>query len=191
MSEPHLSLPRGLHLLGWSGTVPFIAALGVGVLEPGLRSNAIAAFVTYGAVILSFLGGTRWGSGLTSGAHPLRFLESVIPSLLALPRCCWRKSWAWDSCYWLPASWHGRSSMCSIRAGPMPTGACAWPSPPSCSRFTPLGWWSEFLTEQRGRQVRTLLLPSRAGSWLSAWRPAARPLSCRQRRPPPRHGGEP
>lgn len=82
MSEARPPLPRGLQLLGWSGTLPFIATLGVAVLEPGLRPSAIVAFVAYGAVILSFLGGTRWGSGLASAAHPLRFLESVIPSLL-------------------------------------------------------------------------------------------------------------
>ena len=83
MNEAPKPLPRGLQLLGWSGTLPFFASLGVAVLEPALRSSAIAAFTAYGAVILSFLGGTRWGSGLVSTAHPLRFLESVIPGLLA------------------------------------------------------------------------------------------------------------
>lgn len=83
MSEAQLPLPRGMTLLGWSGTLPFIATVGIAALEPGLRSSAVAAFIAYGAVILSFLGGTRWGSGVVGAAHPLRFLESVIPSLLA------------------------------------------------------------------------------------------------------------
>ncbi len=83
MGEARKPLPRGLKLLGWAGTLPFIIAVGIAVLEPGLRTSAVAAFIAYGAVILSFLGGTRWGSGMASGAHPLRFLESVIPSLLA------------------------------------------------------------------------------------------------------------
>lgn len=83
MGEARPPLPSGMQLLGWSGTLPFVAMVGLAAWEPGLRSSAIVAFIGYGAVILSFVGGTRWGSGLASAAPPLRFLESVTPSLLA------------------------------------------------------------------------------------------------------------
>lgn len=81
-SEP--PLPRGLRLLAWSGTLPFIAALALAMLQPDSRPAALSAFVAYGAVILSFLGGARWGSGLARSAPPLRFVEAVLPSLLAV-----------------------------------------------------------------------------------------------------------
>lgn len=83
MNDAHPPLPRGLRLLGWSGTLPFVAALAVAALASDYRSAGLAAFVAYGAVILSFLGGARWGRALATGSHPLRFVEAVLPSLLA------------------------------------------------------------------------------------------------------------
>lgn len=83
MNRARPRLPRGLRLLGWSGTLPFIAAVGVAAVDPNLRPVALMAFIAYGAMILSFLGGTRWGSGLAGGSPPPRFVKSVTPSLLA------------------------------------------------------------------------------------------------------------
>lgn len=86
-----LPLPRGMAALGWSGILPFAAALAAAVLRPEWQDAARAAFVGYGAVILSFLGGARWGHGLAAEAPPRRYVEAVLPSLvgfaalLALP----------------------------------------------------------------------------------------------------------
>ena len=70
--------------------MPFAAlALVSHVAEPSIARPAIFALAAYGAVILSFLGGIRWGLALLSGeAVPterqlfVRLLLSVLPSLL-------------------------------------------------------------------------------------------------------------
>lgn len=47
----------------------------------------MAAFMAYGAVILSFLGGIHWGlaiaSDLGDGSLPRRLVVSVVPSIVA------------------------------------------------------------------------------------------------------------
>ncbi|NJR13894.1 MAG: DUF3429 domain-containing protein [Phyllobacteriaceae bacterium] len=67
-----------------AGALPFLAAAALVVLFGGSYDGWIAEEVAtlYGAVILSFLGGVRWGVALSRGpvaALPL----SVIPSLAA------------------------------------------------------------------------------------------------------------
>lgn len=81
--DRHQPLPRGLKLLGWSGVLPFATALVVAALQPSFRPVALAAFIAYGATILSFLGGARWGRGLASSCASGRYVEAVMPSLLA------------------------------------------------------------------------------------------------------------
>lgn len=76
-------LPRGMLALGWSGVLPFVGALLGAFLWPAWGGFAAAVFVSYGAVILSFLGGARWGRGLAGGVSPTRFVEAVMPSLIA------------------------------------------------------------------------------------------------------------
>lgn len=76
------SLPRGLLLLGWSGVLPFVLAVLAAVVLPGWAGFAAAVFVSYGAVILSFLGGARWGRALAEDLGPGRFVEAVVPSLI-------------------------------------------------------------------------------------------------------------
>lgn len=76
------SLPRGMALLGWSGTLPFVLAVVAAALMPRWAGLAAAAFVAYGAVILSFLGGARWGRALAGDVGPGRFVEAVLPSLI-------------------------------------------------------------------------------------------------------------
>lgn len=76
------SLPRGLWVLGWSGVLPFVLAVLAAVVLPGWAGFAAAVFVSYGAVILSFLGGARWGRGLAENLGPGRFVEAVVPSLI-------------------------------------------------------------------------------------------------------------
>jgi hypothetical protein len=75
-------LPRGMLLLGWSGVLPFALAVAAAMVLPAWAGFAAAAFVCYGAVILSFLGGARWGRGLAGGVGPGHFVEAVVPSLI-------------------------------------------------------------------------------------------------------------
>jgi hypothetical protein len=75
-------LPPGMLLLGWSGLLPFAGAIALALAAPQSRALAVSAFIAHGAVILSFPGGARWGSGLITGAAPLRFVDAVLPSLI-------------------------------------------------------------------------------------------------------------
>lgn len=70
--------------LALAGLIPFVgcaAMVGVG----GPTADAwLSALIAYGAVILSFLGGTRWGATLASGApDPTTLILSNLPALVA------------------------------------------------------------------------------------------------------------
>lgn len=85
MNDPfHPDLPRGVRLLGVSGLLPFAGSLALALADPVYHALAVSIFIGYGAVILSFIGGTRWGCGLARSMRPARFVEAVLPSLLAL-----------------------------------------------------------------------------------------------------------
>ncbi|KAG9277296.1 transmembrane protein 69 [Astyanax mexicanus] len=79
--------PKPALYLGFSGLIPFVSApLFMAMTELYLPEVAFAQ-VAYGASILSFLGGARWGFALPEGspAKPdwLNLANSVVPSLLA------------------------------------------------------------------------------------------------------------
>ena len=79
--------PRAALLLGAAGLLPTLAALGVMLIARRPEQDvAFRAAATYGAVILSFLGGAWWGLAAARG-HP-RDLSwwlglAVLPSLAA------------------------------------------------------------------------------------------------------------
>lgn len=91
MSERHVSasIPASALFLGLLGLIPFIAAavsqwttLPLVSPELGLRLA-----VVYGAIILSFLGGIRWGTALGPydlSRQGLEFSASVLGSLAGL-----------------------------------------------------------------------------------------------------------
>lgn len=72
-------------MLGYAGVIPFIAAVVLmGSTGPELKQIALDAFLVYGAVILSFLGGIRWGAAATAKSDAnLALIVSVLPSLWA------------------------------------------------------------------------------------------------------------
>ena len=72
-------------MLGYAGIIPFLAPVVLLLFaSTTLRQPVLDAFLVYAAVILSFLGGIRWGA-VTSGGNiagpALAF--SVVPSLWA------------------------------------------------------------------------------------------------------------
>lgn len=76
--------------LGAGGLIPFVALAGIeaaGLAPFGLSPDFIhAALATYGALIVSFLGGIRWGLavGMTDQrAARVEYVLSVVPQLLA------------------------------------------------------------------------------------------------------------
>jgi hypothetical protein len=79
-------IPPAARLLGFSGLIPFVAAAaGALIADSALQDMSLRALVAYGAVILSFLGGVRWGLAIaqtdaTALWKPL--VISVLPSLL-------------------------------------------------------------------------------------------------------------
>ena len=80
-------IPGGALALGLGGVIPFAAcAAALHLLdEARLQSEAAQALAAYGAVILSFLGGVRWGAALALPRAQItpELVLAVIPSLLA------------------------------------------------------------------------------------------------------------
>lgn len=82
------SVPRVPLWLGLAGVLPFAigmvvyAAGGIWIVD---QAFALRSTLGYGAVILSFLGGTRWGMGVllaNEDKRDARLSLSVLPSLL-------------------------------------------------------------------------------------------------------------
>lgn len=71
-------------LLGLAGLIPFVAGAALQwASPPGWRMLAGSALLTYGAVIVSFLGGIHWGLAMRMQAPPAsRLVWGVLPSLL-------------------------------------------------------------------------------------------------------------
>jgi hypothetical protein len=83
------TIPASALALGLAGVLPFAAAaLSLWVPLPLLGpAEGLRLGVIYGAIILSFLGGIRWGAALGPYAHARRGLEfgaSVLGSLAGL-----------------------------------------------------------------------------------------------------------
>ncbi|WP_192035233.1 DUF3429 domain-containing protein [Halomonas sp. YLGW01] len=87
--------PRLPILLGLAGLIPFVVtALGGWWAPVAWQVPALAAFLAYGAVILSFLGGIHWGLAMgrdapSSPAFRRRLVASMAPSLIAWPGLLW------------------------------------------------------------------------------------------------------
>ncbi len=66
--------------LGLAGTMPFwiAAVLLWSHVDPVSASRAVALSIAYGAVVLSFLGGTRWGSALVAEDRLRLFRDRLL-----------------------------------------------------------------------------------------------------------------
>jgi hypothetical protein len=80
-------IPSPAFWLGWAGVIPFaaFAALVVAGGSGGIdATTALRALISYGTIILSFMGGVQWGLELSRGdGDGFGFLASVIPALIA------------------------------------------------------------------------------------------------------------
>lgn len=95
---------------GLLGLIPFLAPPLIGLLLPGYRTEAAAVLGIYGGLILSFLGGARWGMAVgrpepDSGIVTLSMLPTVagltlvlMPDAVRLPGLAAALSlhWLWD-----------------------------------------------------------------------------------------------
>lgn len=84
-SSPHEPRPgRTAWILGLAGLIPFVGLASVQALSPpGWRMLAASALLTYGAVIVSFLGGIHWGLAMRESRVSAGLLFwGIIASLL-------------------------------------------------------------------------------------------------------------
>ena len=82
-------IPGAALMLGLAGLIPFVAgAAAQWTRIPLLPSDAgLKLAIVYGAIILSFLGGIRWGTAIgpyDQGRQTLEFSASVLGSLAGL-----------------------------------------------------------------------------------------------------------
>lgn len=79
--------PKAAATLGLAGLIPFVFfALAALLAPPAWAVPAQTTLADYGAVILAFMGGCRWGfaaAGLGEGAAMRPLLLSVLPALWA------------------------------------------------------------------------------------------------------------
>ena len=85
MNHYRNTIPPYASALGYLGVIPFAVAAAMVVFgSAGMRQVALDGFLIYAAVILSFLGGIRWGAASTAATDPRRALIfSILPSLWA------------------------------------------------------------------------------------------------------------
>ena len=85
-SRLQTKIPASVLLPGLAGLIPFVVlSLSVVLSLPVPPIVALMAFVTYGAVILSFVGAIWWGLAAGSrdtAPRPLMFYWSVVPALI-------------------------------------------------------------------------------------------------------------
>ena len=77
--------PRVILVYGLLGLIPFLAPPLVGLAAPQFADVAGALLAIYAALILSFLGGARWGLAVTaSRPDPLTISLAMLPTLAGL-----------------------------------------------------------------------------------------------------------
>ncbi len=83
-TKPSPDMPLPARILGLAGLIPFaLGALAV-TFAPEIKAEAAATLLLYGAVVLSFLGGIRWGFAVLEGEKAgWAYGLSVVPLLAA------------------------------------------------------------------------------------------------------------
>lgn len=67
-----------------AGLIPFVGLAGLIVLRPDEGARWLEPLTVYGAIIVSFLAGTRWGKGLSErDPRPATLLLSNLPPVAA------------------------------------------------------------------------------------------------------------
>lgn len=87
MSTLRIETPMSVSMLGYGGLIPFVLLTWGLWMEPADADFWTLALVSYGAVILSFVGAIHWGIAMMAPqlgrrASDRRFVWSVVPSLM-------------------------------------------------------------------------------------------------------------
>jgi hypothetical protein len=70
---------------GMAGLIPFLAPPLAGILFPAIRPVAAEVLAGYSALILSFLGGARWGQAVVRPAPGIGMISlAMLPTLAGL-----------------------------------------------------------------------------------------------------------
>ncbi len=72
-------------LLTLAGAIPFLVLGAIVLLDPLGSATAIEVLISYGAVILSFIGAVHWGFALRDSAHPVNGTP-LAPAVLGAER---------------------------------------------------------------------------------------------------------
>lgn len=81
-----MQAPKAARLLGFAGLIPFVGLAAAALMDNAFVAEAQRGAILYGAIILSFMGGCRWGfacAGLGDGPRFEPLAVSVLPALLA------------------------------------------------------------------------------------------------------------
>lgn len=77
-----MTIPRVVLLYGLAGLIPFFAAPLGTILAPDFRWQFNEALLWWSAIILSFLGGARWGAAVQAEAPSPRLIGlAMLPSI--------------------------------------------------------------------------------------------------------------
>jgi hypothetical protein len=78
-------IPPAILIYGVLGLVPFLAPPVIDVTMPALADYAATALAAYGALILSFLGGARWGLAIGKPVPNVTVISlAMLPTLAGL-----------------------------------------------------------------------------------------------------------
>lgn len=84
-STPVVAPPRAVLIYGLLGVIPFVAPVLAGLVWPVLKPALLTILTLYAALILSFLGGARWGLAVgTATPSPLTVSLAMLPTLAGL-----------------------------------------------------------------------------------------------------------
>ncbi len=79
-----MKIPRVVLFYGLAGLIPFLAAPVGTLLAPDFRWQFNEALLWWSAIILSFLGGARWGAAVQAAAPSPRLIGlTMLPSIYA------------------------------------------------------------------------------------------------------------
>jgi Protein of unknown function (DUF3429) len=85
MIRRHPPIPPVVLAYGCLGVMVFVAPSVIGVLVPALRSAAGGFLALYAALILSFLGGARWGLAIRQSSPDAVIVSfAMVPTLVGL-----------------------------------------------------------------------------------------------------------
>ena len=81
--EEHQVSDFWANLLGYAGVTPIIGLLILGWTNPAWQQQSLTLACSYGALILSFLGGIHWGFA-TSGIASVSYTHLTLPTICSV-----------------------------------------------------------------------------------------------------------